>query len=858
MKLMILDGNSIINRAFYGVGYLSSKSGQPTGAVYGFLNIMQSLLDAEHPEALAVAFDEKGPTFRHTAYEGYKATRKPMPDELASQMPILKDILSAMRIPTYSLSGWEADDILGTAGRICGEHGWDCVIVTGDRDSLQLVDDHVTVKLITTKGGQTRSVNYTPAVFQEEYGFSPKGLIDLKALMGDSSDNYPGVPGVGEKTAKDLMHKFGTLDNVFAHAEDEALKPALRRKLQEGKDSAYQSYDLATIRCNAPMNFSPEANLITAWDRPKLLELFRSLNFGRLIDKYRLLEPQLQSMAEDIPTLEIQPIETPEAVDAFLSKLPGDMPMFLSANGDLSELAVSLNDTVYHAQQNILGLMEWPRLLDGIFTPATKKIVHDCKSMMTALLAQGLSIEGFLYDTALAAYLLEPSRSGYGLKDLMERYCNRSIEDGLPGEAAAIAALYTVLPNLVKEEGMDAVYYTIDFPLCPVLAEMEHTGILVDRDTLTAFEQMLTARIQDCESLIYGYAGGPFNINSTKQLGTLLFETLGLPHGKKTKSGYSTNIDVLESLKDKHPIIPAIIDYRMLTKLRSTYAEGLLKVIASDGRIHTTFQNMVTATGRLSSTDPNLQNIPVRTELGGEIRKMFVPAQGCVLVDADYSQIELRVLSDIADDKAMQEAFRSGEDFHTLTAATVFGVTPDAVTPQMRRSAKAVNFGIVYGISDFSLAGDIGVTRKEARAYIDGYLGHYTGVQTYMKDVVEKARETGYVETSYGRRRSLPELKSTNFNVRSGAERMALNTPIQGTAADIIKLAMIRVRNRMQQEGLNARLVLQVHDELIVECPEAEAQQVMALVTEEMTSAAQLKVPLIADAHQGKSWYEAK
>ena len=858
MKLMILDGNSIINRAFYGVGYLSSKSGQPTGAVYGFLNIMQSLLDTEHPEALAVAFDEKGPTFRHTAYEGYKATRKPMPDELASQMPILKDILSAMHIPTYSLSGWEADDILGTAGRICGEQGWDCVIVTGDRDSLQLVDDHVTVKLITTKGGQTKPVNYTPALFQEEYGFPPKGLIDLKALMGDSSDNYPGVPGVGEKTAKDLMHKFGTLDNVYAHAEDEALKPALRRKLQAGKESAYQSYDLATIRCNAPVDFSPEANLRTDWDREKLLELFRSLNFGRLIDKYRLLEPQSQAMAEESPALDLQPLETPEAVDAFLARLPGDAPLFLAANGDLSELAVSLEGTVYHAQQNILGLMEWPRLLDGIFAPATKKIVHDCKSMMTALLAQGFGIEGFLYDTALAAYLLEPSRSGYALKDLMERYCNRTIEEGLPGEAAAIAALYTVLPKLVKEEGMEEVYSTIDFPLCPVLAEMEHTGILVDRDTLTAFEQMLTARIGDCESLIYGYAGGPFNINSTKQLGTLLFETLQLPHGKKTKSGYSTNIDVLEGLKDKHPIIPAIIDYRMLTKLRSTYAEGLLKVIASDGRIHTTFQNMVTATGRLSSTDPNLQNIPVRTELGGEIRKMFVPAQGCVLVDADYSQIELRVLSDIADDKAMQEAFRSGEDFHTLTAATVFGVAPEEVTPQMRRSAKAVNFGIVYGISDFSLAGDIGVSRKEARAYIDGYLGHYTGVQAYMKDVVEKARETGYVETSYGRRRSLPELKSTNFNVRSGAERMALNTPIQGTAADIIKLAMIRVRDRMQQEGLKARLVLQVHDELIVECPEAEAQQVMTLVTEEMTSAAQLKVPLIADAHQGKSWFEAK
>ena len=858
MKLMILDGNSIINRAFYGVGYLSAQSGQPTGAIYGFLNIMQSLLDEEKPEALAVAFDEKGPTFRHTAYEGYKATRKPMPDDLASQMPILKEILSAMHIPTYSLQGWEADDILGTAGRICGENGWDCVVVTGDRDSLQLVDDHVTVKLVTTKAGRTRAVNYTPAVFQEEYGFPPKGLIDLKALMGDSSDNYPGVPGVGEKTAKDLMSKFGTLDNVYAHAQDEDLKPALRRKLQEGRDSAYQSYDLATIRCNAPVEFHPQDNIMQPWDRAKVLELFRSLNFGRLIDKYRLLEAELPELHADLPTLDIRGLETPENLDAFLALLPGSSPLFIAANADLTAMAVSLDDVVYTAEQGILGLMDWERLLDGVFAPETRKIVHDCKSMMTQLLRQGRSIQGFIYDTALAAYLLEPARSGYALGDLMERYCGASISDGLSGEAAAIAQLYTVLPEQVKQEGMEQVYWDIDFPLCPVLAEMEHAGILVDRDTLTAFEQMLSQRISDCENLIYGYAGGPFNINSTKQLGTLLFETLELPHGKKTKSGYSTNIDVLEQLKDKHPIIPAIIDYRMLTKLRSTYAEGLLKVIGADGRIHTTFQNMVTATGRLSSTDPNLQNIPVRTELGGEIRKMFVPAPGCVLVDADYSQIELRVLSDIADDKTMQDAFRSGEDFHTVTAATVFGVSPEEVTPQMRRSAKAVNFGIVYGISDFSLAGDIGVSRKEARAYIDGYLGHYTGVKAYMKNVVENAREKGYVETSYGRRRSLPELKSTNFNVRSGAERMALNTPIQGTAADIIKLAMIRVRNRMQQENLSARLVLQVHDELIVECPEQEAETVMQLITEEMTSAAQLKVPLVADAHMGRSWYEAK
>ena len=732
------------------------------------------------------------------------------------------------------------------------------MIVTGDRDSLQLVGGGTTVRLVSTRMGQTTYETYDTEKFREKYGFDPIYLIDLKALMGDSSDNYPGVPGVGEKTAKDLMSRFGNLDTVYAHAQDEDLKPALRRKLQEGKDSAYQSYDLATIRCNAPVEFHPQDNILQPWDRAKVLELFRSLNFGRLIDKYRLLEAELPELHADQSPLDIHALDTAEELDAFLSLLPGDKPLFIAANSDLTALAISLEDTVYTAEQSILGLMDWPRLLDGVFSPETAKIVHDCKSMMTQLLRQGRSIQGFQYDTALAAYLLEPARSDYALKDLLERYCGAVIFDGLSGEAAAIAQLYTVLPEQVEQSGMAQVYSDIDFPLCPVLAEMEQTGILVDRDTLTAFEEMLSQRISDCESLIYGYAGGPFNINSTKQLGTLLFETLELPHGKKTKSGYSTNIDVLEKLRDKHPIIPAIIDYRMLTKLRSTYAEGLLKFIGSDGRIHTTFQNMVTATGRLSSTDPNLQNIPVRTELGGEIRKMFVPAPGCVLVDADYSQIELRVLSDIADDQTMQDAFRSGEDFHTVTAATVFGVPPEEVTPQMRRSAKAVNFGIVYGISDFSLAGDIGVSRKEARAYIDGYLGHYTGVKAYMKDVVDHAREKGYVETSYGRRRSLPELKSTNFNVRSGAERMALNTPIQGTAADIIKLAMIRVRNRMRQEGLNARLVLQVHDELIVECPTEEAETVMQLVTEEMTSAAQLKVPLVADAHMGSSWYEAK
>ncbi|MDD6022913.1 MAG: DNA polymerase I [Oscillospiraceae bacterium] len=857
MKLMILDGNSIVNRAFYGVGYLSSRSGQPTGAIYGFLNILQSLLDEEQPEALAVAFDEKGPTFRHLAYDDYKATRKPMPEELASQLPILRDILSAMNIPFYSMQGWEADDLLGTVGQLCENQGWDCVIVTGDRDSLQLVDDHVTVKLVISKGGKTQSVNYTPAVFSAEYGFAPKGLIDLKALMGDSSDNYPGVPGVGEKTAKALMAQFGSLDGVYDHLDSPDIKPAVRKKLAEGKGSAYQSYDLATIRKNAPMEFSPEDNRIVPWDRQRVLELFRSLDFGRLIEKYRLLEP------ETVPTEECSQMEeipvTADNLEEVLSQLKNQTePVALWCNEDISVLALCMGDRVYSAAQQELGLMEWPRLLDGVFTPALPKITHDCKSMMTALLELGCGIEGFVYDTALAAYLLEPARSGYPLDGLLEHYCHQAISPGPGGCAAAVKALYEVLPALVRQEGMERVYFDIDFPLCPVLANMEHTGVLVDRDALTAFEAMLSQRISDCEALIYGYAGGPFNINSTKQLGTLLFETLELPHGKKTKSGYSTNIDVLEGLKDKHPIIPAIIDYRMLTKLRSTYAEGLLKVIGRDGRIRTTFQNMVTATGRLSSANPNLQNIPVRTELGGEIRKMFVPAPGNVLVDADYSQIELRVLAHMAGDSVMRDAFLSGEDFHTVTAATVFGVSPEEVTPQLRRSAKAVNFGIVYGISDFSLAGDLGVSRKEAKAYIEGYLSHYQGVRDYMKNVVADARETGFVVSAYGRKRALPELKSTNFNVRSGAERMALNTPIQGTAADIMKIAMLRVSKRMEQEGLSARLVLQVHDEIIVECPESQEETVKQLVTEEMESAASLSVPLIAEAHGGKSWYEAK
>ncbi len=857
MKLMILDGNSVVNRAYYGVGYLSSRSGQPTGAIYGFITILQSLLDEEQPDALAVAFDEHGPTFRHLAYDGYKATRKPMPDDLASQLPILREVLSAMRIPMYSLQGWEADDILGTVGKACGQMGWNCVIVTGDKDSLQLVDDYVTVKLVTHKAKRTQSVNYTPEVFLAKYGFPPKGLIDLKALMGDSSDNYPGVPGVGEKTAMALMAQYGSLDEVYAHVDDEAIKPAVRKKLIAGKASAYESYDLAEIRCNAPVRFIPGENLLEDWDCEQLLNLFQQLDFGRLIDRYRLTErARKKTTAEEyaLPVISV-------AGDQELENLYADLSrgtVAVAVTEDLEELAICTGELVYQVSSGELGFIGYQGLMEVLWSDSVEKICHDSKTLMTRLLNRGIHAKGMIYDTALAAYLLEPTRSGYPAMELVISYGAAVGQQGLVGEAIAIQMLGKILPERVREAGMEAVYRDIDLPLCQVLAQMEHVGIAVDREALIRFGEMLSKQIARYEEQIYAYTGETFNINSPKQLGTLLFETLGLPHGKKSQRGYSTNIDVLESIADKHPVVPLIIDYRMLTKLYSTYAEGLLKAIAEDGRIHSTFQNMVTATGRLSCTEPNLQNIPIRTEMGGEIRKMFVPAPGHVLVDADYSQIELRVLAHIAEDPIMIMAFCTGEDIHTQTAATVFGVAPELVTPQMRRSAKAVNFGIVYGISDFSLSGDIGVSRKEARAYIDNYLAHYQGVRRYMKEIVDIGREQGYVESMYGRRRELPELKSSNYNVRTGAERMALNTPIQGSAADIIKLAMIRVHRRMESEGLCARLVLQVHDELIVECPVEEAERVLALVTEEMQEAAKLKAPLLAEAHAGENWYAAK
>ncbi len=852
MKLMILDGNSIVNRAFYGVRPLNAPDGRPTNAVYGFLAILQKLLEEQKPEAVCVSFDLKAPTFRHKEYEGYKAQRKAMPEELAEQIPMLKETLDAMGIRRYELEGYEADDILGTASAICERDGWDCVIVTGDKDSLQLISDKTSVCNVKTRMGQTETIVYTPERFREEYGFEPKLMVDLKALMGDSSDNIPGVPGVGEKTAMALVQNYGTIENIYAKLDSLDVKDSVKKKLAQGKDSAEKSYWLATIVRDVPLKFKPEENL---WDRdytPELYGIFKSLGFNKFIEKWGLEPGSVPAgNTQEAKGLEHCAPLTAEETEELIKAVKSAPWVAVYSLDGLDSLEICDGEKVYEAAWNRCG-ENYDRLLRAVFSPEVKKAGHNIKDLMGLLMKEGLSTEGFVFDTALAAYLLEATESDYAPERISVRYAGRELSG-----AEAVFALYPTLDAKMKELGMEKLYYDIELPLCRVLSEMEESGFYVDRKALYDFGESLNAGINALQESIWSHAGHEFNINSPKQLGAVLFEELMLPYGKKTKTGWSTNADVLEKLQDKHPIVKEVLDYRMLTKLKSTYAEGLLKVISQDGRIHTSFQMTVTATGRLSSTEPNLQNIPVRKELGAQIRNMFVAAPGMMLVDADYSQIELRLLAHISGDQAMKEAFLSGEDFHTVTASKVFGVPVEQVTPTLRSRAKAVNFGIVYGISAFSLAQDIGVYTNEAKAYMDAYLERYHGVRDYMKNIVESAKEKGYVSTIYGRRRYLPELKSSNFNMRSFGERVALNMPVQGTAADIIKLAMVNVHRRLKETGLKARLILQVHDELIVECPGEEAEQVRDILTEEMENAAHLSVPLVAEAHIGHSWAEA-
>ena len=879
-KLMVLDGNSIVNRAFYGVSQnLTTRDGQPTNAVFGFLAILNKLLDECEPQALCVTFDRKAPTFRHLAYEGYKATRKGMPDELASQMPILKEVLAALNIPMYELDGWEADDLIGTISVKDTAAGWETVVVTGDKDSLQLVTETTTVKLVSTRMGRTATRDMTPETFQEEYGFGPIHIIDLKALMGDASDNIPGVKGVGEKTAMALVQQYGDIDALYHCLPDIDAKPNVIRKLTEGEESARHSYWLATIVTDAPLAFDPAENLRRPF-RPELYDLFLRLEFQKLIDRYHL-RPHQETAEKPEYTTTVVPVETEEQARTLLEEWRRADHVALYAAADLTAISVHWDTGESTAQTAELwsgGYQgNWNALLGALLSGDIRKISHNVKDLMRALLDGGLPAEGFVFDTALAAYLLDATAGGYDLPRLFVSYFNQELEKpahlepdafsplgdraaawaSLHSYGAAIEALYGVLLPRLREQGMEKLYFDVELPLCRVLADMERSGFLVDGRALARFGADLSDTIRQLEERIYAAAGQQFNINSPKQLGKVLFEDLGLPHGKKTKTGWSTNADVLEKLKDQ-PLVADVLTYRQYAKLKSTYADGLLKVIDPDGRIRTSFQMTVTATGRLSSTEPNLQNIPTRTDLGSKMREMFVAAPGHVLVDADYSQIELRLLAHISGDEAMQQAFLSGEDFHTVTAARVFHVPQDQVTHQMRSRAKAVNFGIVYGISAFSLSQDIGVTVAEAKEYMERYFATYTGVRQYMEQVVSQARERGYVETLWHRRRALPELKSSNFNMRSFGERVALNMPIQGTAADIIKLAMVRVHRRLAAEGLEARLIMQVHDELIVECPEAEASRVEQLLQQEMQGVAELSVPLLAEAHTGHNWLAAK
>lgn len=872
MKLLVLDGNSILNRAFYGIRLLTTKEGLYTNGIYGFLTMLQKLKNETEPDAVAIAFDMRAPTFRHKEYAGYKAQRKGMPEELAQQLPNLKELLRLLGYRLVECEGFEADDILGTLAAKCTETGDECVIATGDRDSLQLVNSHVTVRLAATKMGQPQVTLYDEAKIREDYGVTPPQLIDIKAIQGDSSDNIPGVAGIGPKGAGELVQKFHDLDYIYDHVETLEIKEGMRQKLIKDRDNAFLSRHLGTIRTDAPVDTDLEDYIPGEGDRDAAVRLMAKLEFFSLIEKMGLqVPPPQEQKTEERKALEL----VQGAPDDLLDRLrkAGRADFLVRYEGE-NIAAVYLNHggTLYE-------------ITDPSFLPALckedkiKMNTHDVKPFYAAMDRVGVTeCAGGAFDTLLAAYLLNPSASGYDVTRLAQEYSlpivppetgealKRGDTEGLKkqqeavlrSQAAIFPALVDKLAAEIAKNDQTELLETIELPLARVLAHMETIGFDVDAKGIEQFGETLQTEIDRIQAEIYSAVGYEFNINSPKQLGEALFDKLGLPHGKKTKTGYSTRADILESLQYEHPAVEMILNYRSLTKLKSTYCDGLSKVIAEDGRIHSSFNQTETRTGRISSTEPNLQNIPVRTELGREMRRFFMAKEGCVLVDADYSQIELRVLAHVADDRSMIEAFKSEDDIHRITAAQVFHMPEEMVTPMMRSRAKAVNFGIVYGIGAFSLAKNINVSRKEAEQYIHDYLAHYSGVDDYMKRVVAQAKEQGYVETMFGRRRYLPELASSNFNTRSFGERVARNMPIQGAAADIIKIAMIRVEERLKKENMKSRLILQVHDELIVEAPEDEAEKAAKLLTEEMQNAAQLSVPLIADAGVGKTWYDAK
>lgn len=873
MKLMAIDGNSLINRAYYGIRPLSTRDGVPTNALYGFLNMYYKLLGDISPDGVCVCFDLKAKTFRHKMYDGYKAQRKPMPEELAAQIPLVKQALDLMGVPRLELEGYEADDLLGTLAKKCRTSGDKCVIVTGDFDSLQFISEGAQVALVKTKMGQTLTELFDGPAFSEKYcGLTADKIVDLKAIMGDKSDNIPGVAGIGEKGAMDLLCRYGSLTGIYENLATGDFTPSTKKKLEEGHDMAFLSYDLAKGETDVPIDKTPSELKLGKGDSGEFYDFLNKMELRSIIKRLGLTPSPEAQMTSSFDEHGFERISGLEEFERILAS--GEICCAFSE--DMKEGAFECGGSTYICGSALLSEEQWSEAVFALLESG-RYICHDAKPLALYMYSHGRQPSQPRFDTAIAAYLMSPTSSDFSLEAcaLSALGISLSPSDGEGGQmslsqnegdneavlskrAQATAALAAHFRPMLEENGMKELMETIELPLVPILAEMQHIGMRLDCERLLAFGDELSGQIRSLEGRIYTQAGGEFNIGSTKQLGTVLFEQLGLKALKKTKTGYSTDADTLEKLKDQHDIIPLILEYRKLTKLKSTYVEGLLKVVSKDGRIHSSFNQMVTATGRLSSTDPNMQNIPIRREIGSEIRRCFVPADGCIFVDADYSQIELRVLAHIASDERMLEAFNKGEDIHTVTASQVFGVPPGEVTAQMRSRAKAVNFGIVYGISAFSLSEDIGVYPKQAQQYMDAYLEKYHGVREYMSRIKAQAHEDGFVTTVFGRKRWIPELKSTNFNTRAFGDRVALNTPIQGTAADIIKLAMIRVWKALKQEGLNARLILQVHDELIIECPKDEAGRAGEILGREMEGAASLSVRLRADVSRGDNWYETK
>lgn len=847
MTILVVDGNSILNRAFYGIRPLTTKSGQHTNAIYGFLAMLEKVKSETNPDRVAIAFDLKSPTFRHEAYEGYKANRKGMPDELAEQLEPVKTLLTMLGYTLVTCEGYEADDILGTLSAKADESGVKCFLATGDRDSLQLVSKNTTVDLASNKG----NIFYTPEKVMEDYNVTPAQLIDVKAIQGDSSDCIPGVKGIGPKGAIDLISRFKDLDTIYNSIETIDIKPGVRTKLINDKEQAYLSRMLGEIKRDIPIDTDFDNYKVVIPDVDAAIRYMSSLELFKLIDRLGLRDMSDNSQS-NTETFEKETIEVKDNAE-----FNGKQFCFVAdINGN--------NITAAFKGKGFVGVINNnEKLIEILSDEKIEKITFDSKPLFAFADKNGFEIKNLKTDLLLAAYLLQPSSSSYELDKLCISY-GLDLPNLNNSDKEIYSAVYN-MPELsdkmledVGEKGMLKLLNDVEIPLADVLAKMENVGFSVDKDGIEAYGEMLSSQIENIEQEIYAQAGHEFNINSPKQLGVVLFEELGLPAKKKTKSGYSTSADVLESLRYSYPIVEMVLNYRALAKLKSTYCDGLLKVICDDGRIHSNFKQTETRTGRISSTEPNLQNIPVRTELGREMRKFFVAKEGCVLIDADYSQIELRVLAHLSGDKNMIDAFKNNVDIHAITASQVFNMPLDMVTPEMRSRAKAVNFGIVYGIGAYSLAKDIKVTNKEAANYIKSYLAHYSGIDNYMKKVVEKAKETGYAVTMFGRRRYLPELTTGNHMTRAFGERVARNMPIQGTAADIIKIAMVNVDRRIKSEGLNSRLILQVHDELIVEAPMDESMRVAMLLQEEMEKAVELKVPLVADASVGETWYDAK